>query len=626
MQINRISRLRNCGIFRNFTWSKDLHEFGQFNLIYGRNGTGKTTISRILRDLERKQVPTGADVKLLVDGREIAAPAFPSGSVPIRVFNRDFIEDSVFPFGGGEAPPIFVIGTASVAKQQRVSRLKSALMRAQSALQAEHVKKRNAEKDLDEYCVQGGRTIKNLLRSSGANRFSSYNKRNYRSRSEAMLASGDRAFHQLSEEQRAAFRSQHAATPKKKISGTAYRFPDLDALAGTVSGLLSSAVASEYNQSLKDDRTLSKWVREGLILCRHQNEARCPFCEQVIPSERLDALEKHFNAEYEHLLGRIDSTIDEIRLALEYASAFELPNPAQLHDDLATAYEDALVDVEQTRNATRRFFNALLQSLEEKKSEPFAPVPLEMSVPLIDYGSIERLNAVIQQHNQACDAHELRAEQARERLEADFVADGLLEFQRLRAEVEEYDESLDGIAANVKRQIEQIDDLEREIVEHRRPAEELNDDLSQYFGHSEVHLEIKDTGYTIARDGVPATELSEGETTAIALLYFLKSLEDRRFDLENGIVVLDDPVSSLDSHALDLAFGLIQERAGSSGQLLILSHNSTFSRLVYNWFHNLPVQRGLDFEERPARFYEISCAQEEQQRCASIRRLHPLLV
>ena len=560
-----------------------------------------------------------------MDGREIAAPAFPNESVPIRVFNRDFIEDSVFPFGGGEAPPIFVIGTASVVKQQRVSSLKAELLRAQSTLQVEQVKKRNTEKDLDEYCIQGGRTIKNSLRSSGENRYSSYNKRHYRTRSETMLEKGDCSVHQLTDAQRSAFWSQHTATPKKKISETAYRFPDIDSLASTASGLLSSTVMTEFIQPLRDDPTLSKWVREGLILCRHQDEARCPFCEQEIPSERLDAIKNHFNTEYEQLLERIDSAIDEIRPALQYASAFELPNPAQLHDDLATVFEEALISVEQSRNATRRFFNALLQALEEKKGEPFAPVPFETSVPPIDYGSIEHLNAIVQQHNQACDAHEFRAEQARERLESDFVADGLMEFQRLSAEVEECDESLGGITANVERLSEEIEDIEREIVEHRRPAEELNDDLSRYFGHSELQLEIKETGYTIMRDGVPATGLSEGETTAIALLYFLKSLGDRRFDLENGIVVLDDPVSSLDSYALDLAFGLIQERAGSAGQLLILSHDSTFSRLVYNWFRNLSAQRGLDSEERPARFYEISCAQEEQERCASIRRLHPLL-
>ena len=57
--------------------------------------------------------------------------------------------------------------------------------------------------------------------------------------------------------------------------------------------------------------------------------------------------------------------------------------------------------------------------------------------------------------------------------------------------------------------------LEREIVEHRRPAEELNQDLWSYLGHRELRLEIKETGYRVTRGGVPARSLSEGETSLV---------------------------------------------------------------------------------------------------------------
>ena len=41
MSINRIGRLRNCRVFRDFTWPADLHAFARFNLIYGWNGSGE---------------------------------------------------------------------------------------------------------------------------------------------------------------------------------------------------------------------------------------------------------------------------------------------------------------------------------------------------------------------------------------------------------------------------------------------------------------------------------------------------------------------------------------------------------------------------------------------------------
>ena len=167
--------------------------------------------------------------------------------------------------------------------------------------------------------------------------------------------------------------------------------------------------------------------------------------------------------------------------------------------------------------------------------------------------------------------------------------------------------------------------LEREIVEHRQPAEELNDDLRHYLGHNEIQLEVKETGYTIARNGVPATALSEGETTAIALLYFLKSLRDRRLDIKKCVVVLDDPVSSLDANALYLAFGFIRERTQDAAQLFILTHNFTFFRNVKNWFHNLKGQRKKDISQRPARFYMLDCRFKANQRFSVLCPLDPLL-
>ncbi len=113
--------------------------------------------------------------------------------------------------------------------------------------------------------------------------------------------------------------------------------------------------------------------------------------------------------------------------------------------------------------------------------------------------------------------------------------------------------------------------------------------------------------------------------TAIALLYFLKSLEDREFDRTDGIVVLDDPVSSLDANALYLAFGFVRERTEQAGQLIVLTHNFNFFRQVRNWFHHLQGQRRKDISQRPARFYMLDCLRDGGKRCGTICPLDPLL-
>jgi wobble nucleotide-excising tRNase len=170
-----------------------------------------------------------------------------------------------------------------------------------------------------------------------------------------------------------------------------------------------------------------------------------------------------------------------------------------------------------------------------------------------------------------------------------------------------------------------IAELEREIVEFRRPAEELNADLAAYLGRDDLRLEVKSTGYRMLRNGQPATHLSEGERTAIAFLYFLKSLSDRSFDMANGIVVIDDPVSSLDANALYSAFGYMKERTKAAGQLFILTHSFSLFRLVRNWFHHLPGQGKKDVALRPARFFMLAATAQDGARGARLAGLDPLL-
>ena len=206
-----------------------------------------------------------------------------------------------------------------------------------------------------------------------------------------------------------------------------------------------------------------------------------------------------------------------------------------------------------------------------------------------------------------------------------MVAEGLEEFETLCASAKTHEATIATTAAQLPTLRAKISSLEVEITEHRRPAEELNDDFHKYVGHEELQLEVKDHGYTVTRNGVPASQLSEGETTAFALLYFLKALRDHRFDFSNGVVVLDDPISSLDANSLFLAYGFIQERTKDVGQLFILTHNFTFFRQVRNWFHQIKGQRSKDINKRPARFYMLNCLSDDKGRYSNIQNLDPLL-
>jgi wobble nucleotide-excising tRNase len=623
--INRIVRMRIPGVFRNFAWSADMLDFRRYNLIYGWNGSGKTTISRVFRALETQTAPTSGEVTLSINGSEVSGRDFARATLPVHVFNRDFVTESIFPVGGGDLPPIFVVGKENVEKQREIERLRDECAQAQTRLDPQRTKRDSTQKAFDNYCVERAKVIKETLRSSGRSAYSNYDKSQFQRRAEEMANSGNRVIHQRTDPERQQLLERHQATQKAEIGEVCYQPPIPETLAGTVSQLLKATVVSAAIESLKDDRTLSVWVHRGLELHHERHAERCLFCEQTLPKDRLAALDAHFTAEHGQLLGKLDAQIAQLQEESKAVDELSLPNRAELYEDLAQDYTSAETALRAALARTKAFFDLLVQALTDKKGRVFGSVKLDVTVPEVDSGAVDRLNEVIRKHNQACLNHLARAAEARQRLEADSVTGYLDQFLELRNAIQTCTTAVNGAEAEIRRLSAEIARLQREIVDHQKPADDLNEDLRKYLGHEELRLEVKDTGYAIARDGIPAQALSEGETTAIALLYFLKTLQDRRFELARGVVVLDDPVSSLDANALYLAFGFIRERTQHAGQLFILTHNFTFFREVRNWFHRVQGQNKRDIDVRPARLYMLECGRDGQQRCSNIRPLDRLL-
>ena len=119
--------------------------------------------------------------------------------------------------------------------------------------------------------------------------------------------------------------------------------------------------------------------------------------------------------------------------------------------------------------------------------------------------------------------------------------------------------------------------------------------LSGFIGFSLIeHDKIPDKYIVVRPDGSPAKELSEGERNFIAFLYFYYLVHGawKRDDLTKGkIVVIDDPVSSLDSSVMfivgSLVRGLIEDcfcdgKKHNIKQIFILTHNPYFHKEISN--------------------------------------------
>lgn len=623
--IAKIVRLKHRGVLRDFAWPADLPTFGRFNLIYGWNGSGKTTLSSVFRAIEQRRAYSHGEVTLYVDGNQFTGQDFPETTLHVRVFNRDFVNETVFPVAGGDVPPIFVVGKETVERQRQVDRLRAERTRQETALQKARSALQQAEKEFDRHCVDRARLIKGSLRVPDQGTYNEYNKSDYRARAEGMVTAQDGRSHRLSESDHDGLVIQHRGNVKPKVPPVPYRCPSLKQLHRDAADVLSTTVASSAIASLRDDPELSDWVRHGLGLHKSRTAERCLFCEQAFPHIRLSALESHFSAEYARFLQRLDQLRADLEELLEEPKGLRLPDRMALYEDLLKEYDARHEECVEALSAVSAFITQLLRALDAKRSQPFKSIQLEIEFPTADGDALNRLNDVIALHNAACDDFQARTARARDRLALDLIAERLEDYSRLAEAVKAASAEIGPLEQDVKRSIDEVFRLEREIVEHRQPAEELNEDLRKYLGHDELSLQVKDTGYELLRHGQLAEALSEGERTALALLYFLKSLRDRRFDLGQGVVVLDDPVSSLDANALYLAFGFIRHRTQDAGQLFVLTHSFPFFRQVRNWFHHQKGQNKKDIDQRPARFYMLDRVRGCNPRCTTLRALDSLL-
>jgi len=92
--------------------------------------------------------------------------------------------------------------------------------------------------------------------------------------------------------------------------------------------------------------------------------------------------------------------------------------------------------------------------------------------------------------------------------------------------------------------------------------------------------------FEFLRDGSLANNLSEGEKTAITFAYFLAALENKGASLNQTIVFIDDPISSLDSNHIYAIYALISRRLDSCLQIFVATHNSElYTLLKDHWFY-----------------------------------------
>ena len=597
-------------------------------MFYGWNGTGKSTLSNLFRSIEKRIAITEGEVEFQISGNQVEASTIPTalGLPQVRVFNKDFVEDNVFT-SDGTVTPIFFLGEENIEKQKQVKRLKGDLDQAEEEGRAKNAEKRRLENVFDEFKKGRAKSIKDQLSSSGGNNpYNNYDKRSYRMKIDELLNLSDteKKAKILCASDLNAQKRKIESVPLDKLQLLRFGYPDSQQLTDRVVALLKKTVVSSVIEILKNDQELAEWVKTGLAKHTRDHSSDCLFCGQPLPDGHIQELEAHFNDKYDAFINEIVGQSAIVESAIEVLDSCVPPSQLSLYGDLKDEYEARCQDLSNEVGGLKKYLKSLLAALQDKAQKPFQSVEGNFDVITGSTEVISDVNAVISKHNQETDNFQTAISAARMAIEESLVVQSLPEYQQKRDAVDVVVAALKVASDRSVKLSREIREVEKDIEEHRRPAAELNNDIRSYLGRDELAFEIQGNGYQISRNGTPAKNLSEGEKTAIAFLYFLTSLRDKSFPLKKGIVVIDDPVSSLDCNALFYAFGFMKARTRDAGQLFIFTHSHPFFRQVKNWFKHLPGQNKKDVSVRPGRFYMLTRNVSDDD-SASISKLDSLL-
>lgn len=606
--IERIQLLRNIGQFDNVSPPPQT-TLTPFSLVYGENGRGKTTIAAILRSLASN------DPGLVTDRHRLGAQHLPhvvmghtggqcvfqngawTQSLPqITIFDDAFVSSNVC--SGIELQTAhrqklheLILGERGVALngafQGHVTRIEEHNTRLRELADAIPANARGPYK-VDTYC--------NLEQDPDI---------------DAKIQDAERRL--------AAAHSSDAV--RQRPGFQEFGLPDFDlgeivaVLDGSLPDLKAAAADRVRAHIARLGRGGEAWVSDGMARIESVSDEPdgefCPFCAQDLRgSELIDHYRAYFSQAYENLKLAIRQTGVAIRDAHagDTPSAFErdIRTAVQTHEFWKDFADLPEIEID-TAAIARQWTTAREAVLERLRAKAAAPLdrmtlPPEVRQAVLDYRArIAEVTAL----SQRLGAVNAQLDVVKEQAQADDLAALTGDLAKLKAQKARFDPAIvphckayteektaKAATETLRKQARTALDQYREqifpayetaINEYLRrfaAAFRLGDvqSINNRSGSSASYsVVINQQNVNVSADQGPSfrNTLSAGDRNTLALAFFFASL-DQDPDLANKIVVIDDPMTSLDEHRTLRTREEIMALAARVRQVIVLSHSKPF--------------------------------------------------
>ena len=341
----------------------------------------------------------------------------------------------------------------------------------------------------------------------------------------------------------------------------------------------------------------SDWVKEGHELLKISSSV-CPFCQQSINANLASEIESFFDETYELQKQELNT------FHLNYKDYF-LKKNSEL-ENLYLLYEkyEGLIDFNIFNELIKKFTKRISENLfliETKIKAPSKKIKLKSISEIVNQIEIviKNFNTDITKNNTLVDNI---------KREKEILINEIWRFvvNEIRVDIDLYLRKTNGLSKGIvnlqeklskknldlKLCFEEIYDLETKISTVSTSVKEINRILTG-FGFNNFQLAESTMGYyrVLREDGSEAKEtLSEGEYNFITFLYFyylIRGSFENNGIIKDKVIVIDDPISSLDSNVLFIVSNLVKiirqnclENVNGIKQLFVLTHNVYFHKEV----------------------------------------------
>ncbi|MBO6219091.1 MAG: AAA family ATPase [Treponema sp.] len=623
--------IKNLAVFKDFVWKNSVKTkdgqnifLSDINIFYGRNYSGKTTLSRIFRSFETgvisdKYQSPEFSLKIKGEKEEITQKNI-CNKRNIRVFNEDFIKEnlSFIVDPDKEIKSFAILGDDNNRIISEIERLKSELGENEEGKQKTGLYKSQEEAqsqftDANSEYIRASQNLEAQLKTEATDskkgiKYQSdlFGDQNYtiaklKNEINKVL---DNSYKQISSEEEEKLK----ALLKEEIKSVISKKTDVlnyISLSASVKELVERKIeASQKIQELVENSLLNEWVKRGKEV--QKGRTICAFCGNPISSERWNLLQKHFNEEVDkldidstNLINKLDAEISHIEKICtinensfyteQQKSLFEIKNKYSNFLDL---YKKAITQLKEKVNYKCKHVFETIEFSDSNNS-------------ISDFDIIkEEYNALVSEANDYAKELDSKKKNAQEELRLNEIFNFLqtINYSTQKADIDlkksivnEKQSMLDDINTKINNLLVLLSQKQEELNDEEKGARKVNEYLSNFFGNNSLQLKAvrkediqeeddeRHLYFEIQRNGEKAYNMSEGECSLVAFCYFMAKLDDVNTSGIKPIIWIDDPISSLDSNHIFFMYSLISEKIALNNnfeQLFISTHNLDFLKYL----------------------------------------------